>query len=190
MEKSRTPTELPQPDFGRLHDLARHAIHISETFSLDINIAKDMILARSTLLKKEAGRPTLERRLNCSASVQDQQQFCLHMLECLSYRANSNHERLRNEIQLAFNMVTQHNARVSLDVSQSMRSDSSAMKTVAVLTLAFLPATFLSSVFSMSFFSFNAETGWAMSDRIWIYWAFSIPVTLLTTGLWFFWQRR
>lgn len=64
------------------------------------------------------------------------------------------------------------------------------MKTVAFLTLTFLPATFISAIFSTSFFSFDAEQGvWAVSDKIWIYWVVSIPVTSITILLWFFWHR-
>ena len=44
----------------------------------------------------------------------------------------------------AFNMVTQRDSKATVRIGKAARSDSAAMKTVAVLTLTFLPATFVS----------------------------------------------
>ena len=44
----------------------------------------------------------------------------------------------------AFNMVTQRDSQETVRIGEAARSDSAAMKTVAVLTLTFLPATFVS----------------------------------------------
>jgi hypothetical protein len=64
------------------------------------------------------------------------------------------------------------------------------MKSIAFVTLAFLPATFISAVFSMSFFSFDSDSGsWSVSDKLWIYWAVSIPVTIFATVFSIFWNR-
>jgi len=46
----------------------------------------------------------------------------------------------------------------------------------------------------MSFFNFNPTTPpgsntWHISDKFWIYWAFTIPTTLLTAALWVVWQK-
>lgn len=41
-------------------------------------------------------------------------------------------------------MVTQRDSQANVRISEAVRSDSAAMKTVAVLTLVFLPATFVS----------------------------------------------
>ncbi|KAH8729984.1 hypothetical protein BGZ61DRAFT_447230 [Ilyonectria robusta] len=41
----------------------------------------------------------------------------------------------------------------------------------------------------MSFFFYDADVGWTMSSKIWVYWAFAIPVTLATSGFWYCWQQ-
>ena len=41
-------------------------------------------------------------------------------------------------------MVTQRDSQASIRISEAVRSDSTAMRTVAILTLIFLPATFVS----------------------------------------------
>lgn len=111
-------------------------------------------------------------------------------------------------------MVTQRDSQATVRISEALRSDSRAMKTVAVLTLAFLPATFVSvsrwpesmkllvnsllivmqAIFSTQFFNFTpgAQSGhdsWVVSDQFWIYWAFSAPLTVAAIVCWFVWDR-
>ena len=47
----------------------------------------------------------------------------------------------------------------------------------------------------MSFFHFtpSADGGseqWTVSPKFWMYWVVTIPVTALTVGIWFLFQRR
>jgi hypothetical protein len=85
------------------------------------------------------------------------------------------------------------------------------MKSVTILTMFFLPATFcavcgphsfphdatifktrlaedvsLQSLFSTSFFSFGGDDGWKASGSFWLYWAVSIPSTLLVVVLYYY----
>ena len=98
-------------------------------------------------------------------------------------------------------------------ISEAVHNDSAAMKTIAVLTLTFLPATFVSvwkfslprqvlqqltalqAVFSMTFFDFSPRNeahpeAWVVSEKIWIYWVISLPLTIVTILSWFTWQRK
>ncbi|KAH8664804.1 hypothetical protein BGZ61DRAFT_431514 [Ilyonectria robusta] len=187
-EKYRMQTDPPTPNYSHLHDLARHIIHVSETLDLAVKTmgsvlqqhASFMNDGSSTLPKKAAYRNVHERLL-----------FFEQIFEGLRCRSSSNKERLQNEIQLAFNVVAEYDADISLQIGRATQSDSAAMKTIAFLTLAFLPATFISAIFSTSFFSFDAGSGgWGMSSKIWVYWAFALPVTFVTCALWYFWQWR
>lgn len=95
------------------------------------------------------------------AEVASRIDFERRMLRNLLLRAQSNKERLQNEISLvgsrkknmlvrlliflqAYNMITQRDSQVMADLGAAARQDSSAMKTIAVVTMAFLPPTFLS----------------------------------------------
>ena len=64
------------------------------------------------------------------------------------------------------------------------------MKTVAVLTTVFLPGTFISTFISMPLLSWDA-TSWTEvpTTHFWVYWAVTIPLTLLTLYAWYVWQR-
>ena len=53
----------------------------------------------------------------------------------------------------------------------------------------------MQAVFSMTFFNFSPKNGayteaWVVSDKIWIYWVISIPLTIITVLSWFMWQRK
>jgi hypothetical protein len=98
-------------------------------------------------------------------------------------------------------------------ISEAVQNDSTAMKTIAVLTLTFLPESFVSvwkfslpcqvlqrltamqAVFSMTFFNFSPGNeahpeAWVVSEKIWIYWVISLPLTIVTILSWFTWQRK
>jgi hypothetical protein len=186
-EKGRTPKEKPQPDYPYLHDLSRHTIHVSETLDLALVTADSMLSYHDRLM----GVLTFDSGPEAPMDwVRNRLLYFQHMLRSLHLRSGSNKERLQNEINLAFNIVAQYDARTSVDISRSTQSDSAAMKSIAFVTLAFLPATFICAVFSMSFFSYNADSGsWSVSDKFWIYWAISIPVTVFTALFWGFWNR-
>jgi len=77
------------------------------------------------------------------------------------------------------------------------------MKSIALLTMVFLPATFFSvcivtlvifsaaltqlqAFFSTTFFNFG-ENEWMASDRLWIYWAITVPATIVVVIAWYLW---
>lgn len=182
IEKEGKKGGKPEPDYRRLHDLARHAIHVTET--LDVALGT----MHAILVQHEAFRAGLPDD-RAWQRVHSRLLFSQQMLESLRCRSNSNEKRLLNEIQLAFHMVVQYDSGVSVDIGKDTREDSAAMKTMATLTLIFLPPTFISAVFSMSFFNFDQKTGWAVSNKFWVYWVFAVPMTLTTTVLWYYWQK-
>ncbi|KAF7558201.1 hypothetical protein G7Z17_g11 [Cylindrodendrum hubeiense] len=186
-EKRRVTTASPTPNYAYLHDLARHIIHVSETLDLTIKTTGS-VLQQHTAFMQDGSR-TLPSKA-AYRNIHERLLFFEQMFEALRCRASSNKERLQNEIQLAFNVVAEYDAGISLEIGRATQSDSAAMKTIAFLTLAFLPATFISAIFSTSFFSYDAGGGWTMSSKIWVYWAFAIPVTLITCVLWYFWQQN
>ena len=61
------------------------------------------------------------------------------------------------------------------------------MRSIAVVGLVYLPGTFVSGLFGMNFFQFQEQSGtqiWAVSDRFWLYWAVTVPLTLTTVVIW------
>lgn len=187
-EKNRALVTRPNPDYSLLHEIARHAIHVSESLDTTVKTVERILQQHTDYVRGATDADKSLRR--ASKQLRNRLLFLEHMLVSLKYRSASNQARLQNEIQLSFNIVAQSDARTSVEIGRAAQKDSAAMKTVAFLTLTFLPATFISAVFSTSFFNFDAEQGvWAVSDKIWIYWVVSVPVTSITILLWFFWHR-
>ena len=184
IELNRVSPTNPNPDYTRLHEISRHAIHVSETLDLAVRTTESMISAHEQLWKVSlASKDEQKNKLQITRRLQ----FFEHGLRSLRWRAASNKERLLNEIQFAFHTVSQYDARTSVKIGRAAQEDSSAMKTISILTLVFLPATFISAVFSMSFFDYNADSGeWSVSEMFWFYWVIAVPFTIFTGLLWFF----
>jgi hypothetical protein len=101
--QNRTKLGNPQPDFITMHEIARHAIHSSETLAMAIETVGSMIQEHeiffdensslsqeSTILSKQTTR-TLRSHIT--------------MLKCLNMRSKALEERLRNEINLVVSKV-------------------------------------------------------------------------------------
>ncbi|KAF2458657.1 hypothetical protein BDY21DRAFT_340956 [Lineolata rhizophorae] len=194
VEQSRNVhQQRPEPDYHRFHDLARHATHSVETLEVAVNTISHVIQLHEVFLEENKllpGDPAIATR----KQVKLQLQFLSCLLENFKFRAQSNKERLQNEINLAFNTVAQYDSRISVRIGKAVQNDSASMKTIAVLTMLFLPATFVSALFSTTFFTFESnEDGvppkWFVSDKLWIYFIVSCPLTVVVLAFWSIWHR-
>ena len=99
--------------------------------------------------------------------------------------------------------ITQSDAEYTAAIAVDTKRDSIAMKTIAVLGIIFLPGTFVASLFSINMFDWgiSVPNNTASSDdpvsseltvsrSMWIYWAITVPLTLVTFVVWVFWSRR
>jgi hypothetical protein len=62
------------------------------------------------------------------------------------------------------------------------------MKTIAFMTMAFLPATFFAALFALPLFDWSASP--VIQKRFWVYWATTLPVTLLVFIIWYIVTKR
>jgi cell division protein FtsB len=109
-----------------------------------------------------------------------------------------NQKVAQNQLEIVYNLVAQRDnekthemAEIQRDIAASTMNDSFAMRTIAVMSIAFLPGTFVSSFFSISIFDWQAPAGSSvLSPRFWIYWAVTLPLTLVVFAIWFTWQHH
>lgn len=104
-------------------------------------------------------------------------------------------ERVHSQIGVLYSFTAQIDNSINAKIAVSSARDSSAMKTLALITTIFLPGTFVATLFSMSMFDWATQSGEAdtVSKKFWIYWAVTIPLTLLTMivwRIWWLWQER
>ena len=86
-----------------------------------------------------------------------------------------------------YNLVTQQDSYTNTLIAMKTNDDSSSMRTIAALTMVYLPGTFISSIFGMAFF--DSENGsFFVLKKWWLYLAITVPLTLVTVGLWRFWE--
>ena len=173
-----------QPNYRRLHDIARHSIHVTETLDVTLQTIERILENHriymnpvdSTLMFPRAGPHVWQE-------IQSRLSFPQSFLGSLRHRSIANEKRLQNEIQLTFQTVARHDALVMMD-------DSAALKALAFVTFTFLPPTFICAVFSMSFFNYDQSLGWRVSGKFWVYWVVTVPTTIISAVLWFYWQRN
>ncbi|KAJ5781036.1 hypothetical protein N7457_006196 [Penicillium paradoxum] len=183
IEKTEMTEPIPKPDWRRLHDIARHAIHVTETLDVAVETIESITKHHMMFAMPRKDDTLVDQAIAARLG------FFRGYMVSMRHRSISNEKRLQNEIQLAFNTVAQYNAGTSVEITRAAQADSSAMKTIAFVTLIFLPPTFISSIFSMSFFQCGEENGWGMSDMFWMYWVFAIPITIATVMVWAYWHR-
>ncbi|EUC34092.1 hypothetical protein COCCADRAFT_4439 [Bipolaris zeicola 26-R-13] len=191
-EKNRTHSTRGITQSELLYEATRHAIHSSETLEAALNTLSSIQHEIASQSMRSPSMPCDVQDL--AESINKRLDFQVRMLRNLHLRAQSNKERVQNENVYAFNMATQRDSQIMKELGVAATEDSSAMRTIAVVTMFFLPPTFISAVFSMSFFNYTPPQDdkagkWSVSERFWVYWAFAIPLTALTLGIWILRQR-
>ena len=110
-------------------------------------------------------------------------------------------ERVSSQIQVLYSISAQTDNRLSARIAVSSGRDSTAMKTLAFITALFLPGTYTATLFSMSMFDWQASPSDApstsssssssstvgISNKFWIYWATTVPLTAAVVVGWRLW---
>jgi Mg2+ and Co2+ transporter CorA len=81
-----------------------------------------------------------------------------------------------------FNLLTRHYAESSRNIAELAQKDSYSMKTMAIVTMIFLPSTFIATLFAMPLLKWDQPQ--VIQRKFSLYWAFSIPITLLVLLIW------
>lgn len=100
-----------------------------------------------------------------------------------------------NKSSQMLSTITQSDAQYTAAIAVDGKKDSIAMKTISVLGIVFLPPTFVATLFSINMFDWgvNDDKGSTLlkvSPSMWIYWAISVPLTLVTFAVWLLWARK
>ncbi|GES58203.1 hypothetical protein ATEIFO6365_0004035400 [Aspergillus terreus] len=174
IEKKREVTSQPSRDLARQHDIARHIFHLSEVLEVTENTLRNLVSEHRRF--REEFQDLTEDKRGVIINTQQKLFFLEKEIHSQRMRARSLTERLNNEINLAFNLAA--------------FSESAVMKTIGFVTMLYLPGTFISGIFGSNFFDFNSPTDetWATSNKFWVYWAVTVPLTAITLILWAWWH--
>ncbi|KAI1388187.1 uncharacterized protein F4822DRAFT_428810 [Hypoxylon trugodes] len=110
--------------------------------------------------------------------------------------------RCRAQIDIIYSKMAQEDNNLNARMAVASTRDSSSMKALAVITAIFLPGEYIGTLFGVSMFDWETGTagdpaisedapdGWprpVVMPSFWIYWAFTIPLTLIIVAGWRAW---
>ncbi|KAL6922041.1 hypothetical protein ACHAPO_002803 [Fusarium lateritium] len=102
-------------------------------------------------------------------------------------------KRVQIQIDVLNNLISENYSLSNSIISISTLRDAASMKTLAFVTMFFLPGSFISALFSTDLFDWdNAEghgIGIPATPQFRLYWAITIPLTLVTFILYFIWAE-
>ncbi|KAL9086582.1 MAG: hypothetical protein Q9159_004099 [Coniocarpon cinnabarinum] len=100
----------------------------------------------------------------------------------------------RAERSKMLSAVAQSDAEYTAAIAVDGKRDSIAMKTISILGIVFLPGTFVATILSIDMFQWGgvdgAKSSLTVSRGIWVYFAITVPLTVLTIIVWLLWARR
>ncbi|KAI0407789.1 hypothetical protein F4802DRAFT_551243 [Xylaria palmicola] len=110
--------------------------------------------------------------------------------------------RIRARIDVIYSILAQEDNNLNARMAVASTRDSSSMKALAVITAIFLPGEYIGTLFGVSMFNWQKGTAGdpaasqdaapglpspTIMPSFWIYWAFTIPLTLLILSAWRGW---
>lgn len=104
--QGRTGIRHVEPDFPVLHDIARHAIHVSETLDVAIENISSM-LRQYTSFSEDRSFQCAEEKTRFRRTTQCFN-FQMQTLKGLKARSASNQARMQNEITLVSALLCNH----------------------------------------------------------------------------------
>ncbi|KAF9895331.1 hypothetical protein FE257_000235 [Aspergillus nanangensis] len=175
VEQKRDHPTNPSTALPQLHDISRHIFHSTETLEVSQNTVRSLI-AENQRFQKDYEEWNGKGHRHILDGVSSLLLYLEREMHSQRARSNSLAERLHNEINLAFNLVT--------------LGENNVLKTLGVVSMVYLPGTFVSGIFGTNFFDFNApsENTWTTSGNFYLYWAVTVPLTVVTFLVWALWH--
>ncbi|KAJ6444935.1 para-nitrobenzyl esterase [Purpureocillium lavendulum] len=174
-------------NYHHIHAVAKEALHMIE--------GVDAVL-RSLASATQAHAEMDARDTTVWKAAHDALQHRAEMFFSTRLRLASIDQRLKNCINLAFNIRTMRDSMV-------MREDSYVMKSLAVLGMVFLPISTVSSIFGTQFFgtasgadassegsSSSSKPSTFVTEQFWIFWSIVLPIMIGLLLGWALWIKR
>ena len=118
-----------------------------QIISKDVNkLVSDVDVASRDLAKLQEAFVRIDAAQNFAPSLQlrDTLQYLFSSMDKQKMWLHNYRDRKDIAMSLVFNLVTQQDAANNIEISKSMKKDSSSMNGIALLTMVFLPGTFTS----------------------------------------------
>jgi hypothetical protein len=127
--QNRTPSSNPNPDYARLHEIARHVTHSSETLEVAVGTVDSMLRQHKEFLEERPGKASETATVCISKRTAKILEFQSQMLQNFKLRSQSNGERLQNEITLVSTSPTPSRGAT---IDERLRHSILSLNTIAV----------------------------------------------------------
>ncbi|KAL9609893.1 MAG: hypothetical protein Q9167_005364 [Letrouitia subvulpina] len=196
IEEARRASEIPweglAASFENLHRLSQTWYILYEDL-IDFEERVQFLLEVCSGLKSAYG---LKPRIKTAETLK----FLASRTQIWRRWVASYNTRTKNRIDLFFNLAIQKDNRINIeiarltkDIAQESRKDSSSMITIAALTMVFLPGTFVAALFSMVYFTNDKDKDGnirlVVMPQLWQFFVITIGLTVLVFMAWILWQR-
>ncbi|KAI3320423.1 hypothetical protein HD806DRAFT_506326 [Xylariaceae sp. AK1471] len=157
-----------------------------------VEVARSMAvtLENSSIWRRQESK-ILEEYDRCAISHSEAAPGIKQDIEMIRLTITTLDETAKALSTLIFSVLAREDTRLSnqlaissMELAEAAKRDSSAMKTIAVMTMVFLPATFFAALFAVPSLRWDQDS--IITEKFWIYWAFTLPATLLVFGIWYF----
>ncbi|RPA88212.1 hypothetical protein BJ508DRAFT_4113 [Ascobolus immersus RN42] len=194
-EKNRPAAKISRPDtalYPHLHDLTRHVIHSTEACDSAIAAVEELVHVMKQFIEDYKHEhvntgiiPNEVFTRMAYNSIRNEKVY----LQALRNRSQTLYERLKNEINLTFNLVTQFDSSVSVEIGNSTRKDSNTMTFIGFLTLIFLPATTVATIYGTNTLPLDENNELIRPSKdFWMFWVITFALTICTGLAWLYYR--
>ncbi|KAH6671517.1 hypothetical protein F5X68DRAFT_264771 [Plectosphaerella plurivora] len=158
-------------DLIKMHEYSRHAIHMSET----LRVAQKTVKAMLQVAESHGSNGSIPDGMidNTLAGLQ----FSNLFLANLKLRSDAFVDRIKNEIRLAYNIIS------VTQLQESRQEGKDLTSIVTMLSLVFLPATFVAGFWGMNFIALEGRNI-IISDQIWWFAVSAVTAVVLCVSIW------
>ncbi|KAK8877072.1 hypothetical protein PGQ11_002018 [Apiospora arundinis] len=113
-------------------------------------------------------------------SMPDAVRLLCDRIHTVDQTAKATQKRAKAQANVVSGLIAREDTRFSHHLADRARRDGSTMKVIALMTMGFLPATFYAALWSIPVLEEPGLT----KDDFWVYWAFTVPTTIVIFLVW------
>ncbi|KAK8070484.1 hypothetical protein PG997_010687 [Apiospora hydei] len=162
--------------------LSRASRRIAEAVKEAVNASEHQEYGSAVVLNVEQERQEhIIRQFTLMAeSMRGAVKLLRARIHTVNESALSTQKRAKAQANVVSGLIAREDTRIGHTLADRARRDGSTMKVIALMTMAFLPATFFAALWSIPVLEEPGLT----KDNFWVYWAFTVPTTIVIFFVW------
>ncbi|KAK7946150.1 uncharacterized protein PG986_010471 [Apiospora aurea] len=192
-EEQDNPQESNPPSVNALSTALRKIAEVIGVFSNFFKSVDVAISMAKTLEQSSFWREWLEKAIDqerkdeilarfdiVAESMPDAVHLLCDRIHTVDQTARATQKRAKAQAGVVSGLIAREDTRFSHHLADRARRDGATMKVIALMTMGFLPATFYAALWSIPVLEEPGLT----KDDFWVYWAFTVPTTIVIFFVW------